>query len=79
MACHDGADAARGVVVARLGLPEAAGLAVWAVVHGVALLVVEGSLRGVAEAGQLACLAQVLGIFLAGLGLSEPAGFAARG
>jgi AcrR family transcriptional regulator len=82
MACHGGVDAVRDLMAGRLaarpspaaagGAPDpaprpGAGLAVWSVVHGVAVLVVDGSLRAVPEDEQRACLAQVLDIVLAGV------------
>jgi AcrR family transcriptional regulator len=83
MACHGGVDAVRDLTAGRLdarlvptpagGAPDpvrrpGAGLAMWSVVHGVAILAVDGSLRAVPADEQRACLAQVLDIVLAGVG-----------
>ncbi len=77
MACHGGADAVRDLMADRLapsagGAPEPphrpeAGTALWSVVHGVALLAVDGSPRALPEGGSRAGLGQVLDIVLAGL------------
>lgn len=87
MACHGGADAVRDLMADRLGGPPppattdgtpepahrpGAGLAVWSVVHGVAILAVDGSLRDLPEDGQHAHLTQVLDIILTGLAHPAP-------
>lgn len=69
MACHGGLDPVRELVADRIGARRpGVGLAVWSAAHCVAILAVEGSLSGVSEDEQLACLAQAIDLVLAGAG-----------